>query len=90
MHYRYILLKYHRQVQAPGPNFSVAGHRTCQDRASAAPVLDVRLLYTELQNYGVFRRPSLDLGMFGDFLTQYTSIRPLMETLNTVQAHTGR
>jgi len=35
--YRYILLKFHRQVPAPGPNFSVAGHRTCQDRAWRRP-----------------------------------------------------
>ena len=25
--------KYHRQVAAPGPIFSVAGHRTCHDLA---------------------------------------------------------
>ena len=37
MPYRYILLKFHRQVPAPGPNFSVAGHRTCQDRAWRRP-----------------------------------------------------
>ena len=32
-----ILLKFHRQVPAPGPNFSVAGHRTFQDRAWRRP-----------------------------------------------------
>ena len=37
MPYRYILSKFHRQVPAPGPNFSVAGHRTCQDRAWRRP-----------------------------------------------------
>jgi len=30
----YILLQYHSQVPAPGPIFSVAGHRTWQDLAS--------------------------------------------------------
>jgi len=29
----YFSIQYHRQVPAPGPIFSVAGHRTCQDLA---------------------------------------------------------
>jgi len=29
----YISLQYHRQVPAPGPIFSLAGHGTCQDLA---------------------------------------------------------